>query len=124
MIRKTTILLVALCCLLPPLFSQNNPDKSKKVTLSGYLRDAASGEELLYARVAVEETGTGAVSNEYGYYSLTLPPGSYTIRFSYVGYIGEVRTLDLQKSLSLDIELGAVEIALGQANRRVFTLNR
>lgn len=76
-------------------------------TLSGYLRDAASGEELLYATVRVVGSDKGATTNEYGFYSLTLPQGAWQLRFSYVGY--ESRTLDvgLDKDIRLDVELGA-----------------
>ena len=54
-------------------------------TISGYMRDAKSGEELLYANVLVKETGAGAVTNLYGFYSITLPKGTYTIQYSYIG---------------------------------------
>jgi hypothetical protein len=62
-------------------------------TLSGYLRDASTGEELLYATVSVAGTSQGVTTNLYGFYSLTLPKGSYQINFSYVGY--ETKTLRL-----------------------------
>jgi hypothetical protein len=61
-------------------------------TLSGYLRDASTGEELLYATVSVAGTSQGVTTNLYGFYSLTLPKGSYQINFSYVGY--ETKTLE------------------------------
>ena len=55
-------------------------------TISGYMQDATSGEELLYATVSVEGTTNGVSTNLYGFYSLTLPAGEYTINYSYVGY--------------------------------------
>jgi hypothetical protein len=61
-------------------------------TLSGYLRDASTGEELLYATVSVAGTSQGVTTNLYGFFSLTLPKGSYQINFSYVGY--ETKTLE------------------------------
>jgi len=58
-----------------------------KVVVSGYVRDASTGEELIGANVAVLETGAGSITNEYGFYSLSLPSGFYTLVFSYVGYV-------------------------------------
>jgi hypothetical protein len=66
---------------------------SQDFTLSGYMRDASTGEELLYATVSVAGTSQGVTTNLYGFYSLTLPKGSYQINFSYVGY--ETKTLEV-----------------------------
>ncbi len=94
-----SFLLLFLCCT-TGLFAQNH-------TLSGYLRDAASGEELLYATVRVVDSDKGATTNEYGFYSLTLPRGVYQLRFSYVGYESRVVEVDLDKDTRLDVEIGA-----------------
>ncbi len=77
-----------------------------KVIVSGYVRDAASGEELIAANVAILETGAGTNTNSYGYYSLSLEPGFYTLVFSYVGYITETRPVTLGSDLTLNVELG------------------
>lgn len=94
-----SFLLLFLCCT-TGLFAQNH-------TLSGYLRDAASGEELLYATVRVVDSDKGATTNEYGFYSLTLPRGVYELRFSYVGYESRVVEVVLDKDTRLDVEIGA-----------------
>ena len=60
--------------------------------VSGYVRDAATGEELIGANVAILETGSGTITNAYGYYSLSLPPGFYTLVCSYVGYVHKKRS--------------------------------
>ncbi len=73
--------------------------KKEKYTLSGYVRDAADGESLIGATVYVAGTDTGTVSNAYGFYSLTLPAGTWEIVFSYVGY----RTLRLPIRFDRDI---------------------
>jgi hypothetical protein len=58
-----------------------------KFTVSGSITDAATGETLIGATVeVVERKGTGTVSNEYGFYSLTLPEGTYTLKATYAGY--------------------------------------
>ena len=69
-------------------------------TISGYMRDVASGEELLYANVLVKETGGGAVTNLYGFYSITLPKGNYTLQYSYLG----METKDIPIALMQDLK--------------------
>ncbi|GAB4403863.1 MAG: TonB-dependent receptor [Microscillaceae bacterium] len=77
----------------------------EKFTVSGYLRDAQTGETLIGATVAVEELNTGATTNAYGFYSLSLPAGSYTLAFSYLGYEPARQTIDLKANLKVDKEL-------------------
>ena len=79
----------------------------EKYTLSGYLQDAASGEELLYANVVVKGTSQGVTTNEYGFYSLTLPAGNYEINYSYIGYQTLNKSIQLDKSIRLDVELSS-----------------
>jgi hypothetical protein len=79
----------------------------EKVTLSGYLKDQSDGEALIGATVFVRSLGAGATTNVYGFYSLTLSPGSYEIEFSYVGYRKEAKVVELYQNVRLDIELEA-----------------
>jgi hypothetical protein len=81
-------------------------------TLSGYLRDASTGEELLYATVSVAGTSQGVTTNLYGFYSLTLPKGSYQINFSYVGYESKTLNIDLTENTTRDIELATASAQL------------
>ncbi|MFM7429522.1 MAG: carboxypeptidase-like regulatory domain-containing protein, partial [Flammeovirgaceae bacterium] len=76
-----------------------------KFTISGYIKDVANGEALIGATVYIKETGTGAITNEYGFYSITLPPATYNLNYSYVGYSSLPKILDLNKNERLDIEL-------------------
>ena len=55
-------------------------------TLSGKITDAETGEDLIGVSVLVAELAKGAATNSYGFYSLSLPEGTYTIRYSYIGY--------------------------------------
>lgn len=71
------------------------------------MKDKADGEALIGATVYIPSLGSGATTNVYGFYSLTLTPGSYEIEFSYVGYRKEIRTIDLVQNVRLDIELAA-----------------
>ncbi|GAB3177272.1 TonB-dependent receptor [Telluribacter humicola] len=76
-----------------------------KVTVSGYAKDASNGEGLIGVSVYVREAGTGVVTNPYGFYSLTLPSGSYTLVFSYIGYNKVERTVTLTTDQRLDVEM-------------------
>ena len=76
-----------------------------KVTLSGYVKDASNGEELIGVTVYVQELQSGVVTNAYGFYSLTLPPGEYTISYSYVGYETKSQTVNLTTNQTLNIPL-------------------
>ncbi|MFY7786623.1 MAG: TonB-dependent receptor, partial [Thermoflexibacteraceae bacterium] len=83
-----------------------------KLTISGYLKDAKNGETLIGATVLVKETGNGVASNEYGFYSITLPAGNYTLIYSFIGYQPQTKTVTLNQNTKLDIEFSAEETAL------------
>ena len=78
-----------------------------KQTLSGYIKDGANGEALIGASVYIIETGTGATTNAYGFYSITVQSGSYNIEFTYVGYRKVTQQIQLDKNQTLNIELQA-----------------
>jgi len=85
------------------------------MTVSGYIRDAKTGEDLIGATVSIKElSGKGSAANTYGYYSLTLPSGSYQITAQYMGYEPQVQQLDLTKSRKIDFLLSPQENALGE----------
>ena len=81
-------------------------EKAKSFTVSGYVRDA-QGELLINATIYDLTTQQGTMTNEYGYYSMTLPQGEHQLRVTYVGF--EQRTLDISLShnQTLDIRLQA-----------------
>lgn len=80
---------------------------AQKFTLNGYVKDAANGEALIGATIYLKPLNTGTVTNEYGFYSITVGPGSYEVQFSYLGYLTIGRTIDLSKNQRVDIELAA-----------------
>ncbi len=91
------------------LFSNNSYSqnaRAEKVTLSGYVKEASSGETLIGASVYVKELQNGTNTNEYGFYSLSLLPGSYEIEVSYIGFETQTQKIDLKENKKLDIELG------------------
>jgi hypothetical protein len=78
---------------------------AQKHTISGYVKDAATGEFIIGAGVFIEELRTGAATNVYGFYSLTLPEGYYHIRCTFVGYQEFRDSFDLKGDKSLNIAL-------------------
>ena len=90
-------------------FSQDN------ITISGYIEEAESGEKLIGTTIYDLKSGKGTVTNDYGFYSLTLPKDSVKIRISYIGYITQIYEdypgNDIKKNFSLsDQMLKEVEI--------------
>jgi hypothetical protein len=77
----------------------------KRYTISGHVKDSQTGEDLFGASVLVIEIGTGTVVNEYGFYSISLPSGKYSLRFSYTGYETIVQIFTLEKDVSFDVML-------------------
>ena len=78
---------------------------AKNVTISGYIKDAGNGEGLIGATCYVPEIQNGAVTNQYGFYSITLPEGNLTINFSFIGYKPQSKTLNITNDTILDIFL-------------------
>lgn len=92
--------------LLLALFTSILAYSQEKRTISGYIKDASNGESLLGVSVYVREIGNGTVTNDYGYYALSLPVGaSYTLVFNYVGYEKIEKRVELKEDLKLNIEL-------------------
>lgn len=77
----------------------------QRFTISGNITDAKSGEDLIGATVGVQGTTTGTATNSYGFYSLTLPAGKYTLVYTYVGYANSTQEITLNKNLTLNLEL-------------------
>lgn len=74
-------------------------------TVSGYVEDALSGERLIAAAVYCPQQGIGTITNEYGFYSLTLPNDVDEIIVSYLGYQEERKALHLSKNLFVTYQL-------------------
>jgi len=77
----------------------------QKYTLSGYVRDSLSGETLIGATVEVQGAAATIVTNNYGYYSLTLPQGNYSIIISFAGYAAADTTLELTNDMEISFPL-------------------
>lgn len=77
----------------------------QKFTISGTVKDGTSGEALIGAAVFADEVKKGANTNTYGFYSLTLPAGKYTLLVRFIGMEELVRTIDLKADTKLDFDL-------------------
>ncbi len=78
---------------------------AQKFTINGYVKDSGNGEELIGVTVLVVGTSTGTVTNSYGFYSITLPPGNYELQYSYVGYRPQNKSFELNQNLEQNIDL-------------------
>ncbi len=101
----------------------------QKYTLSGYIKDSLSSEELIGASIYVEELKTGVTTNTYGFYSLTLPTGKYQVRVQYLGFEEKTISLQLNKNTTLNIglqpeskKLQAVEIKAERSTENIKSL--
>ncbi len=89
---------------------------AQSFTISGYITDAANGERLINANVFDQKKMQGTISNSFGFYSLTLPKGNYSIACSFVGYQTKLLEINLQKdtviafNLSLNAALDEVTV--------------
>ena len=89
-------------CFLMGLLSAN---AQNNFTVSGTLRDQINGETLFGASIYLKGTTIGAVTNEYGFYSISAPAGNYTLVFSYMGYKENSMEINLNSDQKIDMEL-------------------
>lgn len=77
----------------------------QKYTLSGTITEAASNETLIGVTLAVPQLRTGVTTNEYGFYSLTLPEGTYEIQISYLGFKDIRQTITLDRDQKINFQM-------------------
>ena len=77
----------------------------KKFAVSGEIKDAKNGEELIGASVSIPSLKVGTVTNAYGFYSLSVPTGNYEVEYTYLGYKTVVKKVELSQNIRLNIEL-------------------
>lgn len=83
-------------------------------TLNGKITDAATGENLIGVTIYVEEAQTGTTTNTYGFYSISLPAGTYRVRYSYIGYLPEEKTIALRQRRTANLELTPHDVEVGE----------
>lgn len=125
-LTKQSPSILSLAALLATLFifllprSASCQSSSKRIVLSGFVMDSLSRESLPGASITIEGTTRGAITNNYGFYSLPLDSGHYTIEFSYVGYTTCQLELTLRSDTAIDallashVDIKAVTISAHQ----------
>jgi len=83
-------------------------------TISGFITDSENVERLIGANVYILNQNVGTVTNNYGFYSITLPSDSVSLRISYIGYQSQYFSFDLQQDIKLDVELARVTVDLDE----------
>ena len=87
----------------------------KSITISGYVKDSHSKEALIYANVFVSNNKTGAQTNEYGFYSITIPyADTIGLIISYIGYQPQAKEVISKTNLRLDISLESAANSLAE----------
>lgn len=84
----------------------------EKYTISGTITDASNGETVFGASVFLENTTIGAVTNEYGFYSITALEGEYNLKVSYVGYATSSQSITLNTNQKINFELSEASTEL------------
>ncbi|MBA3665883.1 MAG: TonB-dependent receptor [Bacteroidetes bacterium] len=120
--RKKYLLPVYFFCCSYFSFCQN-------ITISGYIKDAETGESLIGAGIYSTRTKTGGASNTYGFYSITLKKGDSTgLVFSFIGYTAQIKKVVLTQNLELNIKLipsasnlSEITVQSGRSNKNVET---
>src|SRR5258705_8889258 len=79
--------------------------KVNRYTLNGYVKDSLSGESIIGATVSVNGQSKGVASNQYGFYSITLDQGIYSINVSHISYLGKSIAVDLASNQSFNFEM-------------------
>jgi hypothetical protein len=86
--------------------------EEESVTLKGFIQDTESGENLIGATIFLPDLKTGTISNAYGFYSITLPSGDYSLSISYIGYDEIAKNLTLRNDQTIDFHLDPSETVM------------
>ncbi len=108
--RKFKIILFIIFTLNLSVYGQN------KYTFSGYIKDNATGEELIGAAIYIDELKTGAITNSYGFFSISLPSNTYKVKISYMGYESQEFEVQLNQNIRKDIQLKAQSESIEEVN--------
>ena len=77
----------------------------EKITISGTVYDNASNETLIGVSIYFSELNAGTTTNEYGFYSITIPKGTYVVQVSYLGFTALTETINLSKKITKNFNL-------------------
>lgn len=99
--NKRYLLVVLLICFNIVTIAQ------EKYTINGYIKDSLTGETLIGANLSIPKERKGIVSNQYGFYSITLTNGKYEFLCSFIGYQPKILVVDLHNNQLIDFNLVA-----------------
>ena len=100
-----------LCFFFLPLLSL-----AQQHTISGYVKEESSGESLLGTNVYIKESLKGTNTNQYGFYSLTVPDSSFILVVSYIGFLPQEFPIKLVKDVRLNVNLKRSAIETREVN--------
>jgi len=89
-------------------------------SISGFIKDKSTGEALIGAVIYSQGSTTGASTNAYGYYSLTLPEGHFILAIAFLGYVTSFQNIDLNKDISLSVELAENKFSINTVEVSAF----
>ena len=104
MFRLLSSILILVSCFLS-LVSDSLAQGTKKHTISGYVKEESTGEYMIGVNVYIKELTRGAATNQYGFYSLTIEEGEYTLATSYIGMQEYTEKLVLNEDKRINISL-------------------
>ena len=105
---------IKLVSLIVAIFFINFSYSQEKFTISGSVSDAKNNETLLGVSVYIKDLKTGTNTNEYGFYSLTLPKGTYTITVSYIGFTEITEEINLNSDIKKNYKLTEESLLLNE----------
>jgi TonB-dependent receptor-like protein/carboxypeptidase-like protein len=94
--------------------SQNKPSTQTRFTLNGYVKDSLTGETVIGATITVNGQSKGVASNQYGFYSITLEEGTYSISLSHVSYIPKSIDVYLKDNIHFNFEVVSRSSAISE----------
>jgi hypothetical protein len=104
--------------------AQTEAQAQQKFTLSGYIKDSLSGETLIGATVSVN--GSAISSNQYGFYSITLPADNYNVIVSFAGYVPQQVSIQLDRNTLFNFQMlqrSVLEAVVVSSKRRDGNVN-
>lgn len=85
--------------------NKSNIAAGEYATVAGHIRDAETGEALFGALIYIEDPRIGVATDQFGYYSLTIPKGNHELLLKCIGYKDTKRQIILYSEGNLDIEM-------------------
>ncbi len=85
--------------------SETTKKTTEKYTISGYVKETGSQEDLPMVSIYIPAISVGTTTNDYGFFSLTVPKGAYELVVSFVGYGTIKKSIDLEKNVSINFDM-------------------